>query len=394
MKTAFYLSIILLAAPLAAEPVRNGHLVAIGGALDYKRPDLYQRMQELAGGSGTFLILPTASGVPEESGPNNVSDFTSHGVSATVVDITSKNPTEASNPEKVAQIAAAKGIFFTGGVQSRIIEAFRPASGDTTGHGALQTALRNGAVIGGTSAGAAMMSDPCIYWGVSDEALLIGTSAAEDRGVSVGRGMGFFPYGMTDQHFLRRGRLGRLIAAMEATSTRFGFGIEEDRALHANLATDQLEALNGPAAVLVVDREKAEQDGLRRSNIRLSLLSHGDDVNGLDGKVTPDAARSGTLIPSSDFKGEKALGQKMWDRAAVTEAFALIARDRLAAVTAEDEAFNFRLSVDELSAISASADSETSTAITAVSLRFDIEPKALATQKRDYLLATTKTSNP
>ena len=41
-----------------------------------------------------------------------------------------------------------------------------------------------------------------------------------DTRLSVGRGLGFFPLGLVDQHFLQRGRLGRLVAALLATGWR------------------------------------------------------------------------------------------------------------------------------------------------------------------------------
>ena len=63
---------------------------------------------------------------------------------------------------------------------------------------------------------AASMSDPMIAGGDSLNSLLLGprTENSKGRGVEIEKGMGFFPYGFTDQHFLRRGRFGRLVVAL------------------------------------------------------------------------------------------------------------------------------------------------------------------------------------
>ena len=47
----------------------------------------------------------------------------------------------------------------------------------------------------------------------------------------MGTGLGFFPFGMVDQHFIKRGRLGRLVVAMAEAGVRRGFGIDENTAL-------------------------------------------------------------------------------------------------------------------------------------------------------------------
>ena len=86
--------------------------------------------------------------------------------------------------------------------------------------------------MSGSSAGAAIMSDPMITSGSSVEALVYPPAPQpHDTRLSVGRGLGFFPLGLVDQHFLQRGRLGRLVAAMMATGWPHGFGIDENTAM-------------------------------------------------------------------------------------------------------------------------------------------------------------------
>ncbi|NUP89608.1 MAG: hypothetical protein HUU25_07285, partial [Candidatus Sumerlaeia bacterium] len=62
----------LAAAGCASLPVRDtglrGKLIIIGGALDYENAGIYRRIVAEAGPRG-IAVLPTASGVPHESGP-------------------------------------------------------------------------------------------------------------------------------------------------------------------------------------------------------------------------------------------------------------------------------------------------------------------------------------
>jgi len=129
-----------------------------------------------------------------------------------------------------------------------------------------------------------------IKWGTSGDALLLGPQTFEDSGVGYGPGMGFFPYGLTDQHFLKRGRLGRLVVATLATKNKFGFGVDENAALVADLKTGILECMGDPG-VLVLDAQAAERDGFSIKNLYISLLSTGDQVKGGTGFVVPAAGK-------------------------------------------------------------------------------------------------------
>lgn len=270
--------------------------------MDPENEIIFGRMLELAGPEGQIGVLPTASGVPERSGPLTVGDFELHGAKGRteLIDITRFNPEEADNPEKAAQIASKDLVFFTGGYQGRIVDAFLPGDEDpvgrkrlagtrevrkTLGYEALESVLKRGGTIAGSSAGAAMMSDPMIRWGNSEEALLVGLSEAEDRGLAMYTGMGFFPYGVTGQHFIRRGRLGRLLVAAHLAGDDFAWGVAENSALDVNLATHQI-ALIGKRVVLMADMREAKRVGRGFEGVRLAMLGGGDTINGLTGAIS------------------------------------------------------------------------------------------------------------
>lgn len=123
--------------------------------------------------------------------------------------------------------------------------------------------LSGGGVIGGSSAGAAIMSRTMIVRG-DDEGTLtlpVCTDAAaycDNGGVSpeqllLSRGLGFLPGGIVDQHFNRRARLQRLLAAMEDADENEGFGISEDTALEVSLS-DRALRVHGSAYVMHLTR--------------------------------------------------------------------------------------------------------------------------------------------
>ena len=134
-------------------------------------------------------------------------------------------------------------------------------------HGRLHFAglLSDGGVIGGSSAGAAIMSRIMIARGDDEGALTLplytDVRAWQDHSegfspepLLISRGLGFLPHGIVDQHFNRRARLQRLMAAMEASNEAQGFGISEDTALEVSLPDGTFRVL-GSAYVMHLTRK-------------------------------------------------------------------------------------------------------------------------------------------
>lgn len=332
----------------AAGPGAAGDLVIIGGGLSAQNAEIYERMIALAG-DGVVGIVPTATGVPDQSIPSAIGRFEQWGGEgrAVAIDIRHDQPEEAANPHWAALIDECMGLFFTGGNQSRIIAAFRPEEGDTISFEATMRLLRDGGFISGSSAGAAMMSDPMITGGSSAAALRgrLLDSGEGRSGVGIGRGMGYFPYGLVDQHFLTRGRLGRLIVALEQTGQPVGWGIEDNRALHADLRTGMLEALGGQRAVLAVDISRMRNADSGWSGIRLSLMNSGDRWDTRSGAVVPADGRAATAIPAS-ASADPATSDNVWGRHAIPDLMIAIANGEAPSAQAFDEHFEIRLSAD------------------------------------------------
>ena len=72
-----------------------------------------------------------------------------------------------------------------------------------------------------------------IVSGTSMRALVEGSceNPGDEDGFRLGSGLGFFPFGLVDQHFLHRGRIGRLLAAARQFDEKVAFGIDENSAM-------------------------------------------------------------------------------------------------------------------------------------------------------------------
>jgi len=249
----------------------SGQLVIIGGAEDKKGESIILReFARRAGGTEARIVIMTvATGLPKEVGDNYINVFERLG--AEDVRVVDTEAREASSDESALKaIAKATGVFFTGGDQARITSILK----DTEIHKALHQRLSEGLVIGGTSAGAAMMPDMMIVEGDSETNPRIEI-------VDMSPGMGFLPGVVIDQHFAERGRLGRLLSAVAQQPVALGFGIDENTAIAVK--GTEFEVI-GEGAVTVVDvsgithtnlDKILKDEDLALCGVNLHILPHG-----------------------------------------------------------------------------------------------------------------------
>ena len=245
----------------------KGHLILNGGGA--KPAQVMETFVETSGGKDARLVvIPTASGEPD-TGEYYVELLQSHGAGhVEVLDIRSKD--QASDPKAVEMLSNADGVFFSGGDQRRITAAFL----DTPALQALRKAYAQGAVLGGTSAGTACMS----------ELMLTGDGQFDRitaKNVVLTQGLGFFPQAILDQHFVARQRQNRLLAAVLEHPERLGIGVDEGTAVW--LRPDETFKVLGNSQVLVyqVNNPVAQKDGptgsaLGSRDLTLHLLLPGD----------------------------------------------------------------------------------------------------------------------
>lgn len=283
----------------------KGVAVVIGGALSNENHLVWERMVALAGGAGSrWVVLGTASESPTRSAEQAVRQLSRRGAVATVLPVSPLLPDRpvaeaVRDPELLAQVRAAKGVFFTGGAQERIVSSLRPGGQASPLLQAIWALYRAGGVVAGTSAGAAIMSSTMFVDAPNTMGVLKGRF---DSGKEVGEGLGFVGSELfIDQHFLRRGRIGRMLPVMQARGMRLGLGVEENAA--AAVRGDQVEMLGGQA--LFVDLTEARSNPalgvFNIQGVRLSLLDTGDRIDLLSRVLIPVAHKAAgqTYDPSS-----------------------------------------------------------------------------------------------
>lgn len=218
----------------------KGKLVIIGGGEDKEGERIIlKEFVRLAGKSKARIVVMTvATDEPESLGSEYRKVFKRLGVEdVQVVDVSARKDVHEEKALKI--IEHATGIFFTGGDQIHITSLL----GGTAMQELIRRRYEEGAVLGGTSAGAAMMSNSMIIRGDSNCNPRFG-------GMEIGPGMDFLPDTMIDTHFSQRGRIGRLLTAIAHYPQDIGFGIDENTALI--VSDGQLEVL-GENSVTVID---------------------------------------------------------------------------------------------------------------------------------------------
>jgi cyanophycinase len=207
----------LCAEPFSVPPLDPaglpGPLVIVGGG---KMPDDARKaFFDLAGkGKAKIVVIPTAGADADDAG--KADSFLKPWEElkpASVVLLHTRDAKTANDPDFAKPLAEATGVWFGGGDQTRIVEAYR----GTLVEKELKRLHARGGVIGGTSAGAAIMSDLMIAGG---------TDTAK-----TGPGLGFLPGFVVDQHFLARKRAKRLEGVIAANPAFVGLGIDEGTAL-------------------------------------------------------------------------------------------------------------------------------------------------------------------
>lgn len=266
--------------------VRHPTLAIIGGRLEDDNVEIYDEMRRLAG--GRIVVFATASSVPDEVGAETVGVFRAHGFDAVLAGVHGVGAREAAQDSAIANLVEDYGsVYFTGGDQALITGALAPYGRESRVLKAIRKTQRRGSLVAGSSAGAAVMSDLMFSGGTSLEAATYGVVGDADQpGMLLAPGLGFFLWGMVDQHFIKRGRFGRMVVGMQASGAKRGFGIDENTALFVE---GKIARVVGEYGVFVFDLQQAKVDRANRliDNIVFSYADNGDALDLMTGEVTP-----------------------------------------------------------------------------------------------------------
>ena len=255
LRAKFGIAIVLAAAVCALGQQR---LLVIGGG--ERPPAAMKKFVEWGGGARSrILVITWASGVPEESYESLEKGFQSAG--AGMVEHAPVRPLDGEKRARfVEQLNAATGVFFSGGDQNRIMDVLA----DEELLKLIRAKYDSGVPFGGTSAGAAVMSDPMMT-GEADLKILDGAK------VGVRKGLGLIQNVIFDQHFLVRQRHNRLFGLMIVNPETLGIGIDEDTSVL--IEDNRRLTVSGSTQVMFVHSKNGRQPFL------LSFLKNGESFD-------------------------------------------------------------------------------------------------------------------
>ncbi len=215
----------------------RGSLVVVGGAL--RDPDIVRRFIELAGGpDAPIVVVPTAGGAEEYGEYCSCLAFLRENGANDLTVVHTTDPREADTEAFVEPIRRARGVWFMGGRQWRLVDAY----GGTRTETAFRQVLERGGVIGGSSAGASIQGSLLIRGDTETNAVMLG----DHQG-----GFGYLRNVGVDQHLLMRNRHFDMLEVLEAHPDHLGIGLDENTAIVVQ--GDQAEVM-GQGYVAIYDR--------------------------------------------------------------------------------------------------------------------------------------------
>ncbi|MEQ8903492.1 MAG: cyanophycinase [Roseovarius sp.] len=225
---------------MSIRPVPRGKLVAIGGAEDKTSDtEILRQVLALSQTSEPVVgVITTASSIPEDVFSDYRQVFERLGAGE-VLDVRIRERADAAASAMLDMLSRSDVIFISGGDQMRLTSIL----GASDALGMIRRRYDEGAVIAGTSAGAACQSTTMVYGGHATDSLRKGA-------VKMSAGFGLIEGVIIDTHFLERGRFSRLMEVGATNPEYLGVGLGEDAAVL--FENDNIYAF-GPGHVILVD---------------------------------------------------------------------------------------------------------------------------------------------
>src|ERR1700731_5250303 len=267
----------------------RGWIGPIGGA-ENKENDrhILDRFVRVSGGRDANLVPTPPASRMHETGPRYEKLFKEIGAAeVAVMDFDPRR--DCQEPGRLQRLEQASGIFFTGGNQLRVTTLL----GGTPVAKLIRARNAHGVTVGGTSAGASILSEHMIAFGDEGSSVISGS-------VRLAPGLGLTNRFIIDQPFRQRDRLGRLITALAYNPFAVGIGLDEDTA--AFIGPDETIEGEGSGGVTVVDAsdvsyssigEVSEGQPVCMLGLRLHILVAGATFN-----LHTRLAAAGGLVPA------------------------------------------------------------------------------------------------
>ena len=217
----------------------QGTLIVIGGG-DLDALILQRFIAAAGGGEAPVLFVPTA-GEGAHYGPADPgADFLRRAGCRKLEILHTRDRREADSEEFSARVSHARGIFFGGGRQWRLVDSYL----GTRTQRQFEGVLARGGVIAGSSAGATILGSYLVRGAREGNNIMM--APGYEKGFGYLRGVAI------DQHLLTRKRQDDLLRVIARHPDLLGIGIDENTAIVAE--GDRFEVI-GMSKVAVYDRK-------------------------------------------------------------------------------------------------------------------------------------------
>ena len=249
-----------------ADGEQRGWIVPIGGAEDKEsRRRILKRFVQLCGGrEARIAVIPTASKLADTG--ERYEDLFERLEAGRVDTLDFQSRADGEREDFLEVLQACTGVFITGGNQLRLSTII----GGTPAAKLIRLRNADGIPVGGTSAGASILSEHMIAFGSE------GGSPRADS-VNLAPGFGLTNRFIIDQHFRQRDRLGRLVAALAYNPHPTGIGLDEDTA--AFIGPDNTVEVEGSGALTLVDASKTEFSSMAEAGVSKPICLLGITVH-------------------------------------------------------------------------------------------------------------------
>lgn len=224
------------AEPPVVGPASGSLVVAGGGELGF---EIWSRFVELAGGRNARIVVIPTAGADDEYGEDwsGLDPLRAAGARRITL-LHTRDREEADSEAFVAPLSEATGVWFPGGRQWRLVDAYM----DTRVHAELFALLDRGGVVGGTSAGASILASYLVRGDPETNQVLMAPGYEDGFGLLAGTAV--------DQHLTARGREDDLWEVLSHFPDLLGIGLDEGTAL---IVRGDLAEVVGLNQVLIYD---------------------------------------------------------------------------------------------------------------------------------------------
>jgi cyanophycinase len=260
-------------------------LIAIGGGELAESEDVLQEFLKLVKKKPDpkIVVMTVATEEPDKAGEKYNRLFRKAGINhVSIVDVSQRD--DAFNKASLRKVRECDAIFFTGGDQLNVTSLL----GGSELHNLIHERIKEGIIIAGTSAGAAMMSNSMIISGRSDTAPKVG-------GVEIAPGMDLLSETIIDTHFSERGRHGRLLTAIAHYPQDLGIGIDTGTAIFIN---DGEFKVVGEGVVTIMDGSQMKHNNLPYRVEKETVGLFGVDIHVLPSGYKYDVKKRRPISPS------------------------------------------------------------------------------------------------